>query len=354
MSEMKYYDWAKTLSYNRKWNFILTPRGYGKTFGFRLRALNAFKKKKKLFLEILRTKDEIAPVASNYFGKVQAEGYFPYLEFEYVMKERTMYARDKRFDDSAWEVIGYFVAMTEEQFLKKLTFSDGKRVSAIMLDEAIIEKKDRRRRYNQREFEIINGIISTVTRETPSNPYTGKIFLCGNVVDLTCPLFEALGVDKVPSDYGYYFYKKNVLLHYAEPINREGFEQETTTGQALAGTAEGDKLFGNVFEGSNSTLHIARKPKQAKYWKGYAYKGQVFGLWIDHAGGLVHVTDGAPKNQDVFALTFEDGTINYVLVRVNSKPVKILGDLFYQRLLRFEDVQTREKFADMCLSLGIV
>ena len=353
MTKMQYYDWPAVFGYDKKWNFIITPRGYGKTFGLRRQFLNDFRKRKQLFLEIVRTKDELVPVTAQYFAKIQQSGEFVHYEFDYVLKERTMYVRDKRFDNAEWQAIGYIVAMTEEQFLKKLTFSQGDKVRRIVLDEAIIEKKDRYHRYNKREWEIIQGIISTVTRETPDKPSIASVYFFGNAVDLTCPLFEPLGINRVPTEFGYYFFG-DTLLHYAEPINREGFETETLSGRALAGTAEGDKLFGNVFNGTESTLHIARKPKQAKFWKGYAYNGQVFGLWVDYGGGLIHVTDGAPKNQEVFALTYDDGTINYNLVRVNSKQVKQLGDFFYRRLLRFQDVQTRERFADMCISLGIV
>lgn len=351
---MHFYDWQTVFSFDKRWNFIITPRGYGKTFGMRKQCLNDYRKRKQLFLEIVRTKDELAPVAEQYFSKVQAAGFFTQYEFDYVLKERTMYVRDKRFENAQWEPIGYIVAMTEEQFLKKLTFVHGDRVRRIILDEAIIEKKDRYHRYNKREWEIINGIISTVTRETPDKPSIANVYLFGNAVDLTCPLFEPLGVDKVPSEFGYHFYGDNTLLHYADPINREGFETATLSGQALSGTKEGDKLFGNIFSGAESRMHIAHRPHQAKFWKGYAYNGHVFGLWIDYGGGLVHVSNGAPKNQDVFALTYEDGTINYSLVRVNSKQVKQLGDLFYRQLFRFEDIQTRERFADMLITLGIV
>lgn len=351
---MIFYDWQKTFSYNRRWNFIISARGYGKTFGIRLQALKDFRKRKQRFLAIVRTKDDIAPIASDYFAKVQKEGYFPEYEFKFAMKERAIYARDRRFEDSEYEIIGYIVAMTEEQFLKNLTFVYGLEVRRIIYDEAIIEKKDRYHRYNPREWAIINGIISTVTRETPSNPSQASVYLFGNAVDLTCPLFEELGIRKVPTEHGYYFYGDDVLLHYVEPVNQEGFETETLSGRALAGSKEGDKLFGNEFEKANDTLHIARKPKQAKYWRGYAYNGRVFGLWIDHYGGLVYVTSKAPKNQEVFALTYDDASINYALIKGNSPHVKLLGDLFYQRLLRFDSVQTRERFADMCLSLGIV
>ena len=357
MSDMKYYDYPKLFSYNRRWNFVITARGYGKTFGMRKQILNDFRKRKELFCEIVRTKDEIGSVASNYFSKVQKLGYYAHYSFEYEMKNRTLYAIDNRFDSPQPEVIGYIVALTEEQFLKKISnsaFVDGDRVRRFIMDEAIIEKKDRYHRYNKREWEIINGIISTVTRETPDNPSKASVYFFGNAVDLSAPLFEALGVDKVPTDYGYYFYGDNVLLHYAEPINQEGFETNTLSGQALAGTAEGQKLFGNVFEGMNDNIHIEHNPKQAKFWRGFIYNGQKFGLWIDFGAHLVHVTSKVPRNQECYALTYEDGTIDYQFLKTNSRQVRQLGELFYKRLLRFEDIQTREKFADMCLTLGLI
>ena len=353
-NKMIYYDWEKTFSYNRRWNFIISARGYGKTFGIRLQCLKDWRKRKQLFLAIVRNKADIEPIAAQYFDKIQEVGYFKQYEFRFEMKSRSMKVRDKRFDNAEFETIGYIVAMTEEQFLKNLTFVNGKQIRRIIIDEAIIEKKDRYHRYNPREWAVINGIISTITRETPADPSIASIYLFGNAVDLTCPLFEPLGVDRVPTEYGYHFYGDKVLLHYVEPYNQEAFEANTISGAALAGTEEGAKLFGNKFAKQDDVLHVARKPKQAKFWRGYKYNGAVYGLWIAHTEGIVYVTAGAPNNSELFALTFDDMRINYSLLKSNSKHVKLLGDLFYQQLLRFDSVQTRERFADMCINLGVL
>ena len=354
MGDMVYYDWDKTFSYNKKWNFIVSARGYGKTYGLRLQNLKDYRKRKQRFLAIVRTKSDIAATADGYFSKIQKNGDFTQYQFDYSMKSRALMVKDRRFEDAQWDVIGYIVAMTEEQFLKTLTFTYGEEVRRVVFDEAIIEKKDRYHRYLPREWAILNGIFSTVTRETPANPSQAHWYLFGNAVDLSCPLFENLGVRKLPSGYGYHFYGDDKLLHWVEPINQAGFETETLSGRALAGTAEGDKLFGNAFEQLDNLMHIEPRPKHAKYWRGYKYNGLVFGLWVEHARGLVHVSRGAPKNQEIFALTYDDATINYALLKTNSQHVRVLGDLFYQRLLRFDSVQTRELFADMCMSLGIV
>ena len=195
MGEMIYYDWAKTHSYNRRWNFIITARGYGKTYGLRLQCLNDYRKRRQRFLCIVRNKIDTAPIAAQYFAKIQKDGNYTEYEFEFFMKERALKVRDRRFDNAPWDVIGYFVAMTEEQFLKNLTFAHGEDVRRIVFDEAIIEKKDKHHHYNRREWAILNGIISTVTRETPEKPSIANVYLFGNAVDMTCPLFQALGIE---------------------------------------------------------------------------------------------------------------------------------------------------------------
>lgn len=355
---MKFYDWQKTLTYNARWNLIISARGYGKTFGMRKQCLNDFLKRGYLFCEIVRTKDEIAPVARGYFAKVQKEGFFPDYTFEYDTNSRTLYIM--QFDDKdklkMRAPIGYIVALTEEQFLKKISnsaFVDGDKIRRIIMDEAIIEKKDRYHSYLPREWETINGIISTVTRETPTNPSKANIYFFGNAVDLTCPLFEGLKINRLPKSYGYFKYG-DVLLHYVEPYAQEEYETKTLSGKALSGTVEGDKLFGNVFEGMNDNRYIGRKPKQAKFYRAYQWHNKKFGLWIDYKKALVYVSDKVPRNADLFAVTLDDDEINYTLIKRSSRQIKQLGDFFYNKLLRYETPQLREQFADMCLNLNCI
>ena len=353
---MKYYNWQKTLTYNARWNLIISARGYGKTFGMRKQCLADYKKRGYLFCEIVRTKDEIRPVADGYFSKVQKAGYYNEYIFQFDINKRTLFVAKNNEEKPNWQPIGYIVALTEEQFLKKISnsaFTDGDKVCRIIMDEAIIEKKDKYHRYQPREFEIINGIISTVTRETPTNPSKANVYFFGNAVDLNCPLFEGLKINKLPSNYGYYKYG-DTLLHYVEPYAQEEFENTTLSGKALAGTSEGEKLFGNVFDGANDNRYIKQKPKQAKFYRGYQWHNKKFGLWIDYKNALVFVSEKVPKNAQLFAVTLDDDTVNYTLLKRSSKQIKQLGDFFYHKLLRYENVQLREQFADMCLALNCI
>ena len=349
---MKYYPWEETLSYNKRDNLVISARSYGKTFGLRKQFLNDFRKRGWLFTEIVRTKEAIIPVAKKYFLKIQTAGIEPYnkWEFNYNFVERTMYARKPGFEE--WEEIGYIVALSEEQFLKQLTFPNGNKVMRFLLDEAIIERKDKYHKYMPNEWETLNGVISTITRETPENPSPARRYYFGNAVDLTCPYFEYLGINKLPEDYGYHIYG-NTLFHYVEPYAQEEYEAKTLTGSSLAGSSSGAKLFGNKFEADNQDF-IKQKSKAAKFWKGFIYNGVSFGLWLDMKQALVFVTSKIPNNELTYTFTLEDDTINYTLIKRSSMIVRQLSEFFYGKLYRYETPMLREKFADMLLALNAI
>lgn len=349
---MRFYPWPETFSYNKRDNLVISARSYGKTFGLRKQFLNDYKKHGYLFTEIVRHKEQITPVAKKYFNKIQAAGYEPYnrWQFEYRFNERTMYV--KTDDTEPWQEIGYIVAMTEEGFLKTLTFPNGELVRRFLLDEAVLERRDRYHKYLPDEFTTINGIISTITRETPDKPSIASRYYFGNAVDLTCPYFEYLGINRLPKEYGYHIYG-DTLFHYVEPYLQEEYETKTLSGSSLAGSASGAKLFGNKFEGMNNDF-VKQKTKLAKFWKGFIFNGQAFGLWIDYKQALVFVTSRIPKNELTYSFTLDDDTINYTMIKRSSIIVKQLGEFFYGKLYRYESPVLREKFAEMLLALNVI
>lgn len=342
---MEFYDWSKTFSYSRaRWVMVISARGYGKTYGLRKQCVRDYIKKRRRFVEVVRTKNEIPIVARGYFEKLVNNNEFPGYVFKY---ESNQFYISK--DGDKWELIGYIVALTDEQIYKKVTFDLVKR---FIFDEALIERKDRYKRYLPREFERLTGMRSTITRETPDKPSDAVIYLLSNAVDFTSPYFESLGIRKVPS-YGRHIYNDgDVLLDYVEPIYYDEYMNKTATGRALKGTKEGEKLFGNVFT-SDNTDYLAEKPKGAKYWRGYVFAGHVFAIWLAD-DGLSYVTSKAPKSAKLKSFTIDDDKINYDLIRKSGADARALRTLFYRKMIRYETAQTRERFADMLLSLGMV
>ena len=343
---MQYYDWNKTFSYSTaRWVIVVSARGYGKTYGLRKQCVRDYIKRKRRFVEVVRYKSELADIARGYFDKLQQQGEFAGYEFKYELNRFYM----RKTNCESWECIGYIMALTDEQIAKRITFAGVKR---FIFDEGLIEHKDRYKRYLPREFERLVGLRSSITRAQPGDNDDTVVYILGNAVDYTCPYFENLGVTKIP-DYGRHIYQNgDVLLDYVEPVYYDEYITNTVVGRALAGSAEGEKLFKNEFEGA-SLEYVEKLPKGSKFWRGYVFGGHVFALWIG-ADHFVYVTEKAPKTAKLAAFTLDDDSINYDLIRRSGNDAKILRDLFFKKFMRYGTALIRERYADMLLSLGIV
>lgn len=343
---MEYYDWNKTFSYSAaRWVIVISARRYGKTYGLRKQCVRDYIKKGFRFVEIARFKSEVQPIGRGYFDRLQENNEFPDYEFKY--EANIFYIRKVGAED--WEVLGYLLALTDEQILKRITFTKVKR---FIFDEGLIEHKDRYKRYLPREFERLVGLRTSVTGENPNNPSSAIVYILGNAVDYTCPYFEALGIKKLPS-YGRHCYRSGeVLLDYVEPVYYDEYIKNTVVGRAMADTKEGDKLFKNEFIADND-LYVEKKPEKSKFWRGYVFSGHTFALWFG-PDNLCYVTNRAPKNATLKAFTLDDDSIDYDLIRKSGHDAKMLRELFYKKFMRYQSALIRERYSDMLLSLGIV
>lgn len=343
---MEFYDWEKTFSYSRaRWVLVISARGYGKTYGLRKQCVKDYIKRKRRFVEVVRYKSEIELISRGYFEKLNENNEFPNYEFDY--KANQFYIR--KIGSDKWEVLGYIVALTDEQIFKKVTFAKVKR---FIFDEGLIEHKDRYKRYLPREYVRLTGLRSSVTRETPENPSDAVIYILGNAVDFSCPYFENLGIKKIPG-YGRHVYRDgDVLLDYVEPIYYDEYIKKTAVGRALAGTDAAAALLKNEFVADNDS-YVDKRPKGSKFWRGYKFNGRVFALWFG-PDNLCYVCAKHPKNAVLKAFTLEDDQINYDLIRRSGEDAKLLRQMFYYKYMRYETAQMRELYADMLLSLGII
>lgn len=351
----EYYDWHKTLSYDADVTAVFGARGIGKTFGLRLQFIRDWKRDKSRFVEIARYKSEIPDVARGYFDRLQempeCEGYV----FRTDAKQAYIARKpDDPKEKPAWEVIGYFVAMTEMQKSKKRTFQN---VYRLLLDEATIERTDRYHGYLSHEFELLANIVDSCTREradddSPRHPH---VYLLSNACDLTNPYFARYGIDS-PPDYGYRWYAgKTFLLHYVRDDDyAEAKRTGTVAGRMMAGM-HGEQIASyNIFANSSPDF-IDTKPKWARFESGVVYLGQRFGIWYDDLAGLYYINDKIPNNtkQPVYALTRADNKVDMLMVKRSNKVLQSLVDLAVYNQLKFSTVGVRERFYDALAMFGI-
>lgn len=348
----KYYDWGNTLSYNAPITIVTGARSIGKTFGFRVQMVGDALRGKGVFAEVCRYAAELESVEDGYFDKLQEQGFFSDYEFKCFKNRAFARKLGGEVNDADWELVGYFVALTQAQQMKKKTFV---RPKNILFDEAFLDYHDRFHRYIPREYETFANLVSTLVRESPEDPALGtRVVLLGNSVGFLNPYFEHLGIDKVPK-YGYQWYKgKSVLLHYVKESEERVSEKMsgTLTGLMLSGTDEARAVFANEFEQGN-TEYIETKPKAAKFRYGIVYNGQRYGVWVHDL--IMYVTSKIPKGEgrQVWAVTYSDNRIDYDACRKSTPAVKALVEWYYKGRVRYESAGVRERFAELLRVYGI-
>ena len=349
----RYYDWQKTMSYQTGTNgeicLVLGAKDIGKTFGLRLKCVERFIKQGELFVEICRTDAERKEVMPGYFDKLQNDGFFNDWIFK-TEKNAGYIARPVDDGKPDWQLICYFVALTNFQREKKRTFVKPQR---FIFDEAVIDTKDKYHRYLADEFLILANLLDSISRQQPNDDYQYRVFLLGNSVDLTCPYLRNLGINKVPQ-FGYSYYKdKTVLLHYVEPWDADDRKAFTLVGRMLEGHDESAVIFDNVFEDTTGR-EIMRKTPNAKYKYGLKWGKLVFAVWVDSKRGLWFINRKVPdKAGNVYTLTKKDSSIDYQVVQKADPLARLLIDIYYIGGLRYDTPSTREAFFEVLSFFGV-
>jgi len=347
----EYYDWEKTLSYAADVSIVVASRGRGKTYGLRKQCIKDHLKDGSTFVEICRFRSELGPIMDGYFGRLADE--FP--QYIFKTEKQKGWIASKPFEDGdkpEWEVICYFIALTDSQNAKKRTYNNVKR---LIFDEAILEAHDRYHRYLPREYTKLANIVDTATRERPETASKPHIYLLGNAVDIMNPFFQVAGINKMPN-FGYKWYRnKTILLHYEDPGDyAEEKLKNTLSGRMTDGTAEGEAAARNLFETGSMDM-IAKKPKNARFELGFMNAGKPIGIWADYKEGFYYVNDKIPKNttQNIYYITREDATANYLAARRASTWMKSLSEAHYLNIIRYSSPAMMNNFLDMMAQFGL-
>lgn len=350
----EYYDWARTLTYDADITIVISSRGLGKTYGIRKQFLSDYRKNGYRFVEIARTKTELAETLTGYFDRVGGEWPDSVYKIERNRAYRAPKPRDGgKVKSGDWQLIGYFVAMTELQQIKKRTFD---RVKRIVMDEAVLERIDRYHHYLPYEWEALASIIDSCTRERADSTerVKPKVYLLGNACDLINPWFRALGVDREPQR-GYSWHAgKMCLLHYVETGEYErGKAADTLAGRMLTMTGAGTASIGNNFENANLDF-VFKKTKRSKFLFGITYMSDRYGIWEDRTDGYLYITSDIPNNaKPVFALTARDGRANLIVAQRAEPSMRFLVNCYYRGLVLYESPYLRERLLDALSLFGV-
>lgn len=348
---MDFYNWKKTRTYDADVTMVIGARGIGKTFGLREIFINDFIKKGYRFAEVTRFKTELSGVSNGYFDRVEKK----FSKYIFKTDARNAYIAEKPQNDDKpdWKMCGYFVALSQQQQLKKRTFDTVKNIG---FDEAVLDNNDKFHRYLPNEFLQLVNLIDTLTRQRADDgEKKPHIFLLGNACDLLNPYFMHYNIDDIP-EFGYSWHgSKNMLLHY---VPDSGYSVEkltgTVAGRMANGTTEASVIGLNKFVNIQDKNFIRKKPAKASFSMGIIYKNNNFGVWIDWKNGYYYITQNIPKGQSpIYALTTNDNKINYITAKRADKIMKKFVEFYSMNLVRFESIGIYERFTKVLALYGV-
>ncbi len=350
----RYYDWQQTMSRQTGTNgehcIVIGGKDIGKTFGLRLKCIDRFIKARERFCEVCRTNAERDEVAPGYFDKIQSEGF--YRDKVFKVEKNCGYIADAPIGDEKpeWELLCYFVALTNFQREKKRTFVQPKR---FIFDEAVIDSKDRHHRYLPDEFLIFANLLDSISRQQPGDAYNYYVYYLANAVDFSCPYLYNLGVVSVPK-FGYTWYRdKTVLVHYVEPWDADDRKAYTLVGLMLAGHEESRVIFDNEFSDETGG-EIMKKTPNAQYRWAFKWGRMVFAIWIDRKRALWFVTSKLPKGAgNVYTLAKRDSSVNMAVIGRSEPLAKLVVEVYKVGGLRYESAHIREAFFEVLSFMGV-
>lgn len=355
---MNYFDWNKVFSYKADITMVITERGLGKTYGLRKQFVRDFLKDGSRFVEFVRYKNEIAFITNGYFSKLEENDEFPDYCFKTDAQRAYIAPRPEdggRPAKDEWQVLGYFIALSTVQTVKKMTFA---KVRRMVLDEAVIDKRvNQYSRYLKNEYEILTNAVDSVTRERgdKEDRVKPRLYLLGNACDMLNPYFISYGVNRIPQRGFTWWANKTFLLCY--PRNAEYAEtkaKNTLAGRMAARTYQRYSALNNEFATGDDRL-IEPKEHDADLQWGVKWKGRVTSIWRSKSTQLYYLCDGMPKNsgRPLYVLTAEDESIDTRTAKRTENRFILLKDLYYYQMLRYESEGVRLRFFDFMKVFGI-
>lgn len=342
MPTSKYWDITRTLSYNCMFNFIIGPRGAGKTYGTLKYCIGKYLKEKEAgrewqFLYVRRLSTELDKLTvmrgGRLFKAVQAE--FP----EHELKaESNILTCDK-------EVIGYAVPLSTASILKSDAFPS---VQMIVFDEFIIDNSGTYH-YLKDEVRKFLDLYETVARPGTNHPFVSVMFL-SNAVSIANPYFDYFYLNKpYNGEFQRFGKSRDILVQNVEVADFQRDKHSSRFGQLIDGSEYASYAIDNEWLLDNEDF-ISKKTRQCEYRMSLRYKDTWLGIWYDELQGLYYVSlDVNLQCVHKFSATTDDHQPNVMLMRYGKQQgnMKHLIAAYNYGAVRYESIKLKSWFKDI-------
>lgn len=307
MSNEKWYNPNRLLSHNAFINFVMSPRGNGKSYSAKKLIIKNYLKDGSQAVYVRRTKVEIDEVKDTYWNDIGEE--YPNLDFK--VEGYIGYINGD-------EVV-HFIPLSTSTNKKSASYP---KVKWIIFDEYIITKTTYNR-YLKNEMTLLLDLIETVGRNRNI-----RVLLMANSVSFVNPLFSFF--DIIPKE-GERFSKYKDGLICVEQFTSHVFMEEkkkTPFGRLIEGTNYSKYAIENeVLEDTNDFIK-EREGVKYKFLACFKYEDFKIGVWENLENNELFCDERIDEdNINKFAMLLEELEEGYLYYKgyrnVNLRIIKI-------------------------------
>lgn len=303
----KWYSPNRLLSHNAFINFVMSPRGNGKSYGGKDLAIKSYLKDGSQTVYVRRTKVEIDEVKDTYWNDISEK--YPHLEFK--VEGYIGYING--------EEVVHFIPLSTSTNKKSASYP---KVKWIMFDEYIITKTTYNR-YLKNEMTLLLDLIETVGRDRKI-----RVLLMANAVSHVNPLFSFF--DIVPKENQRFSKYKDGLICVEQFTSHVFMEEKKKTqfGKLIEGTAYSKYAIENEVLEDNNEFIKDREPTKYKYLCCFKYEEFKIGVWENLENGELFCDERIDEdNINKFAILLDELEEGYLYIKgyrnVNVRLIKI-------------------------------
>lgn len=339
----QYWDIKRPLSYNCLYNFIIGPRGTGKTYGALKWCVEQHLKHKDRgekweFVYVRRREEELKKITKQKNGRL-----FKAVQREFPEHELRAEANNLWCDG---EPLGYAIQLSNaDQAVKSDAFPH---VRVIIYEEFITAKRGNGG-YLRDEIRVFNDLYESIARPGTDHPRVIVLFL-SNAVSITNPYFDYYHLDKPINGDIQRFGKDRLIL--VQNVVCQGVREAKLATDFYKLNADSeyvDYAVNNEWLLDNEDF-IERKTQRSRYMFTLRYKDTNLGVWYDHVQWRYYISlDVDPTNSVFYSVTTDDHKPNVMLFKAAKKLKWLQGlrDAYECGAVFYESMKLKNWFRDI-------
>lgn len=337
MTKKYYYDYDKVMGYGAAFNFLITSRGLGKTYGAIKMAVKDFLKNGHEFIYLRRYKTEITSASKHLFDALNLNKEFK--DYTLLCEGNKFFIQKHKSDDEdekpEKQLMGYAIALSTANILKSTNFAS---VRTIVYDEFLLGPGVFH--YLPNEVEAFLDFYETVSRMRDV-----RVFFLGNAITQSNPYFNYFRLT-LPYNSNFKTFKNGlIVVNYATNADYVEAKKITKFGQLIAGTHYSDYAVENDWL-SDDEAFIEKKVGYCKNVSVVKLNGKMYGIWRSTENKRYYISeDYDPCNICIMSLDKADHDEETILMSARTNPFfKFVIENFRVGNVRFENINIKNEF----------